>query len=206
MKNLLFLRRLVIILISVLISVNTAYASLWQKLWKTNNQIALDMMKSGQFKDAKNTFTDQNWQAYAAFRAKDYKSAAELYAKSRTLNDYYNQGNSLAFQGKLQDGIDAYNKALQINPNDADVIYNKKTLDDLLKQQKENNSSNNSQSKNQNNNNMKNKDNKNNQQNKQNPTDKDKQQMKNQWLKLIPEDPGGLLREKFKRDHLRRSG
>ena len=33
-----------------------------------------------------------------------------------------------------------------------------------------------------------------------------KQQMKEQWLKLIPDDPGGLLREKFKRDYLRRRG
>lgn len=32
------------------------------------------------------------------------------------------------------------------------------------------------------------------------------QQMKEQWLKLIPDDPGGLLREKFKRDYLRRRG
>lgn len=33
-----------------------------------------------------------------------------------------------------------------------------------------------------------------------------KQQMKEQWLKLIPDDPGGLLREKFKRDYLRKRG
>lgn len=33
-----------------------------------------------------------------------------------------------------------------------------------------------------------------------------RQQMKEQWLKLIPDDPGGLLREKFKRDYLRRRG
>jgi len=32
----------------------------------------------------------------------------------------------------------------------------------------------------------------------------EKQQAKEQWLRLIPDDPGGLLREKFLRDHLRR--
>lgn len=32
----------------------------------------------------------------------------------------------------------------------------------------------------------------------------EKQQAKEQWLRLIPDDPGGLMREKFKRDHLRR--
>ncbi|SCX92676.1 Ca-activated chloride channel family protein, partial [Legionella micdadei] len=34
----------------------------------------------------------------------------------------------------------------------------------------------------------------------------EKQQAKEQWLRLIPDDPGGLMREKFLRDHLRREG
>ncbi|WP_131753150.1 tetratricopeptide repeat protein [Legionella feeleii] len=32
----------------------------------------------------------------------------------------------------------------------------------------------------------------------------EKQQAKEQWLRLIPDDPGGLMREKFLRDHMRR--
>jgi Ca-activated chloride channel family protein len=34
--------------------------------------------------------------------------------------------------------------------------------------------------------------------------EREKQQAKAQWLQLIPDDPGGLMREKFLRDHLRR--
>jgi len=34
--------------------------------------------------------------------------------------------------------------------------------------------------------------------------EQEKQQAKEQWLRLIPDDPGGLLREKFLRDHIRR--
>lgn len=34
--------------------------------------------------------------------------------------------------------------------------------------------------------------------------DREKQQAKEQWLRLIPDDPGGLLREKFLRDYMRR--
>ena len=33
---------------------------------------------------------------------------------------------------------------------------------------------------------------------------REQQQAKEQWLGLIPDDPGGLMREKFLRDHLRR--
>ncbi len=39
---------------------------------------------------------------------------------------------------------------------------------------------------------------------KQSPEEHEKQQAKAQWLRLIPDDPAGLLREKFLRDHLRR--
>lgn len=34
--------------------------------------------------------------------------------------------------------------------------------------------------------------------------EKEDRRAKEQWLQLIPEDPGGLLREKFLRDHIRR--
>jgi Ca-activated chloride channel homolog len=33
---------------------------------------------------------------------------------------------------------------------------------------------------------------------------REKQQAKEQWLRLIPDDPGGLMREKFLRDYIRR--
>jgi Ca-activated chloride channel family protein len=36
------------------------------------------------------------------------------------------------------------------------------------------------------------------------PEEQEQQQAKKQWLKLIPDDPGGLMREKFLRDYLRR--
>jgi Ca-activated chloride channel family protein len=38
----------------------------------------------------------------------------------------------------------------------------------------------------------------------QTKAEQEKQQAKQQWLRLIPDDPGGLIREKFLRDHLRR--
>ncbi|MFO2765591.1 tetratricopeptide repeat protein [Legionella pneumophila serogroup 1] len=38
----------------------------------------------------------------------------------------------------------------------------------------------------------------------QSGSNQEKQLAKEQWLRLIPDDPGGLMREKFLRDHLRR--
>jgi Ca-activated chloride channel family protein len=36
--------------------------------------------------------------------------------------------------------------------------------------------------------------------------EREQQKANEQWLQLIPDDPGGLLREKFKRDHLKKQG
>ena len=33
---------------------------------------------------------------------------------------------------------------------------------------------------------------------------RERQQENEQWLRLIPDDPGGLMREKFRRDYLRK--
>lgn len=38
----------------------------------------------------------------------------------------------------------------------------------------------------------------------QSATENEKKRANEQWLNLVPDDPGGLLREKFLRDHLRR--
>ncbi|HAZ7572906.1 TPA: tetratricopeptide repeat protein [Legionella pneumophila] len=69
------------------------------------------------------------------------------------------------------------------------------------------------QNKDQQNQNQQNQDKQNKDQNKKNDkqegdiqseSNQEKQLAKEQWLRLIPDDPGGLMREKFLRDHLRR--
>ncbi len=44
------------------------------------------------------------------------------------------------------------------------------------------------------------------QEDKTSPEKREQQHANEQWLRLIPDDPGGLLREKFLRDHLKRHG
>lgn len=194
----------------------------WGDLWQTKDKKATVLFQKGEYKKAYETFNDESWKAYAAYLAKDYDKAYQHYLN---LNNYYNQGNALAFMGKYKESIDAYNQAIAINKQDKDAIYNKSIVEKLLKQQQKSQNQQNKNDKNQ----EKNKDKKKQQQKqdskkqdskkdedklKQSQNEKKKaaqksdsqKEMHEQLLRLIPDDPGGLLREKFKRDYLRKIG
>jgi Ca-activated chloride channel homolog len=227
----------------------TCSAYSWVDLWLNADQRAHRMMEHSQFAAAKDTFLRHDWRGAAAYKAGDYKTAAQSFAEMDTLDGHYNQGNALAHLGQYEKAIAAYDKALTFNAHDKDTLFNRKLVMDLMKQdkQKEQNQPSQAQAKTnkkqqqksqstdskqqeknqhtQNNNNPEHeeqsKQDKNNQQQQQQPPqankrqnkkqedvqsnqNKEQQQAKEQWLRLIPDDPGGLMREKFLRDHLRR--
>lgn len=67
-----------------------------------------------------------------------FTAAAQLYKNKDSLqNVYHNLGNSYLFQKKYDEAINAYKKALKLNPNDEDTRYN---LAFALKQKKDNKS------------------------------------------------------------------
>ena len=70
-------------------------------------------------------------QGNALYKLKKYDKSLEAYQKVigsedliRESNALYNIGNSYFLQDKLQESIDAYIKALDLNPNDIDAKYN----------------------------------------------------------------------------------
>ncbi len=64
-----------------------------------------------------------------AYRAGAYDQAAGLWQ-----DDAYNLGNALAYQGAYQEAINAYAAALEQDPTHTDAAFNKKYLEDQLKQ------------------------------------------------------------------------
>lgn len=267
--------------LSLLLAFN-AHSFSWSDLWATKDQQGQALMKQQQFKEAVTAFENKNWQATAAYRAGDYQQAAKRFEALNNEDGFFNQGNALAKMKAYDKAIKAYDKALAINPNNEDALFNKKLIEDLLKNQPQNNQQNDKKDKqdkseqqddqknNQNNDQQKQgdqkkqeekdqqsspsksdqsedkeqqskpeKDEKQKQENQpdktkpeedkqqeesQNSPDKpeekkpepakeessaeerEQQRAKDQWLRLIPDDPGGLLREKFLRDHIRRQG
>ncbi len=207
----------------------------WSNLWTTKNHQAQSLMNSKQFAQAEELFDDPEWKATAAFRAGHYEQAAKGYnALKPTLDSYYNQANALAHQGQLKQAIDSYDKALAIEPNHQDALYNRNIVKQLLDKQQQDKQQQDKQQqdkqqqdkqqqdkpqqdKQQQDKQQQDKQQDKQQQDKQQNTkertlkdniestlDKEKQQAIDQWLRLIPDDPGGLMREKFLRDYLRR--
>jgi len=109
----------------------------------------------------------------ALYKQQRYDEAMREYNMSATTSkaarnkaaSYYNLGNSLFKDNKLPESVEAYKRALALNPNDDDTRYNLQLALDRMKQQQQNKK----QQKNQNN-----------QQNQDQKQQKQQQQQQNQ--------------------------
>ena len=255
--------RLLLLTIMLLTMLPQAYAFHWHDLWVTKDQQAKTFMDAGQFTQAQDTFEDPAWQATAAFRAGHYKDAATHYQSLKNNPDaWYNLGNALAHDGQLEPAIQAYDKALSLNHDNQDALYNRTLVSELLKKEKEqqkqdqnkqdqNKQDQGKQDQNKQDQNKQDQDKQDQDKQDQDKQDQDKQdqdkqdqdkqdhdkqdhdkqdhdkqdhdkqdkspekhpktqnereqqQAKEQWLRLIPDDPSGLIREKFLQDYLSR--
>ena len=256
-----------VLLYSLLMMTSVTHASSFADYWRNPNQRATALMQQEKFEQAEKTFTRKDWQAVAAFRGKNYAKAEKGFQNQGGAEGLYNQGNALAFQGKYKQAIEAYTKALKLEPKHLDAEYNRALLEAMLKNNPpESDSSDSDKDKgnsnqeqppkdgaNQNTSDQKQDGSNNTPSKPESPesgppsespsepetgpesepppeseaepkegtgkndkpspessqhadaslTDADKQ-AKEQWLRLIPDDPGGLLREKFWRDHMKR--
>ena len=205
-----------------------AYSWNLHDLWVNKDHIAQQMMDKADFANAFQTFERTDWKATAAYRAKQYMDASNLFATLNTADGYYNQGNALAFQGQYQQAIAAYDNALKLDANHKDAIYNRNLVEKLLKKQESKKSSDQNKSddsksepkKEKQQENKQNQEQKIDQDNKKpsapspdkdesqpaskTPQQQEKDHAKDQWLSIIPDDPGAFLREKFLRDYLAR--
>lgn len=107
-----------------------AHAFAWNDLWETPDQQAQQAMDNGQPEEAAKLFHDPQWKGTAAYKSRDYETAAKQFAESQSAASQYNQGNALARQGKFEEAIAAYEKVLEADPQHADARHNL----DVLKQ------------------------------------------------------------------------
>lgn len=108
-----------------------AEAQTWADLWQRPDQQGQAAFEAEEHERAGELFEDPAWRAAAQYRAGQYESSAETLAPAQTADGHYNRGNALARAGSNAEAIEAYDQALEIDPEHEDAQFNR----DLLMQQ-----------------------------------------------------------------------
>lgn len=114
-----------------------SYAFDWRDLWLTNDQQGQRALEQGDAETAAETFQDPKWKGSALYRAGDYSAAAEYFAEDDSARGHYNRGNALSKAGRLEEGISAYDRALELQPDFPEAKANRELVKQLLEQQQE---------------------------------------------------------------------
>lgn len=109
----------------------------WRDLWQTPDQQASKALANGDAETAYQRFEDPQWKANAAYATGRYAEAEQLFSQAESASAIYNTANAQAQQGKLQEAIANYQRALELDPTLADAEANKQLLEELLKQQEQ---------------------------------------------------------------------
>lgn len=97
----------------------------WSELWSTPDQQGYRLFQQEEFVESAETFRNTQWQANAYYRGKEFKKAAELFARSNSAESLFNQGNARIMLGEYEKAIDCYNRSLKQRPDWQAAIENK---------------------------------------------------------------------------------
>lgn len=114
-----------------------AQAFTFDDLWLRGDQQGQRLLEAQRPADAAQRFTNPRWEAYAHYLAGDYATAAELFAKGDTAADHYNRGNALAHSEQLEEAIEAYDQALDLQPGLEAARQNRVIVEALLRQRRQ---------------------------------------------------------------------
>jgi Ca-activated chloride channel family protein len=115
----------------------TTSIPLVEQAFLTPNQRGAQALKEGEPTEAAGAFKDPLWKGTAQYRAGNFAAAANSFAQYDSALAHYNRGNALARSGKLDEAIEAYQQALQADPNMADAKANQALIKKLKKQQEQ---------------------------------------------------------------------
>lgn len=114
-----------------------SYALSWNDLWLRPDQQGQRLLQADQAKEAATRFEDPQWQGEALYRAGDYPAAAARFAQDDSAIGHYNRGNALAKSNELEAALDAYEQALERQPELPQALQNKALVEQLLRQQQQ---------------------------------------------------------------------
>lgn len=112
----------------------SSHAFEFDDLWLRPDQQGQRLLQTQRPAEAAQRFVDPQWQGKALYEAEDYAAAAERFAKGDSAADHYNRGNALAKAGELEAALDAYEQALERQPELAAAQQNKALVEQALRQ------------------------------------------------------------------------
>jgi Ca-activated chloride channel family protein len=105
----------------------------WAGLWFTPDQQGRRHFERGEFLAAAEAFQYPLWQGAAFYRAGEFEKAARAFARRDTAEAHYNQGNAWLMNGKYEDAIASYDRALTRCPGWQEAADNRDLAADRLK-------------------------------------------------------------------------
>lgn len=233
-RGLLFSVALLLTPVVLLMAPLPAEASLWDDLWQRKDQQAQQALQEDAPGQAASLARDPSIAGEAWYRAGEYQRAAGSWSAVDEAGDWYNRGNALALAGELDAAINAYDQALQRQPEMEDALYNKALIEQLKQQQEQESESEEGEGEqsegepqeSEQEGEQENAQSEGSEQSQESESEETEQgegqegeqqeqemaqawseedaQAMEQWLRRIPDDPGGLLRRKFRNEHQRR--
>lgn len=217
-----------------------AQAAWWEDLWQRKDEQAWSALQQEEPARAAALARDPGIAAEGWYRSGEFQNAAEAWSGLNSADDHYNRGNALALEGNFDGAIEAYDQALEIEPDMHDAIYNKNVIEQMKQEQEqqqeqqqgEGDQSQGDQQQDQESqpSEQQESDQEQGEQESEGEEQEESQeqgeegereaerlqreiqeawseedaQAMEQWLRRIPDDPGGLLRRKFRNEYLRR--
>jgi Ca-activated chloride channel family protein len=114
-----------------------SYAFEFNDLWLRPDQQGQRLLEAQKPLEAAKRFDNPQWQGQALYQAGDFSGAAERFAQGYEAADQYNRGNALAKAGELEAAIDAYEQALERQPDLAAAKQNKALVEQALQQRQQ---------------------------------------------------------------------
>ncbi len=88
----------------------------WSGWWFTPDQWGDHLMKQEKYAEAAEAYADPMARGTALYRDGNFKQASNAFGTVKTAEGYYNVGNCQVMLGKYDAAIEAYDKALEIEP------------------------------------------------------------------------------------------
>ncbi len=116
------------------------YAMEFTGLWSNREQRAFEAYQNGYYEQARKLTEDAYLSGVIRFKTQNYAAAKEEFSKLHSTRSIYGRGNALAFQGKLEQALQAYQQVLKLEPEFEDARYNQALIEQYLNKQSESNS------------------------------------------------------------------